>query len=203
MLAHTGDIAAGAVKTNACISCHGDNGNSVIPSFPKLAEQHASYLIRQLQDFKDGKRNAPMMAAVAADLDEQSMADIAAYYASKTISRNQHPVLFSDDDDDDTTENNAQKVKELLALGDDLYHNGNLTSKVAACTACHGANGEGNKPSAFPLIRGQHADYLLKTLTDFKKNVRTHSSDNIMHLIAKKMTEQEMQALAFYISMMR
>lgn len=201
-----GNISAGKAKAANCSSCHGDDGNSMVATFPKLAGQHASYIVRQLNDFKDGERNAAMMAALAGALSEQDMEDIAAYYESKTISANALPVIFSDDDDDDeedSAEGNVEKVKELLALGGELYRNGNEKSHVAACIACHGPNGEGNKPSSFPSIRSQHSDYLIKALTDFKKGNRSNLPDSMMHLIAKKMTDKEIQALAFYISMMR
>ncbi len=203
-----GNISDGAAKAANCSSCHGEEGNSIVPRFPKLAGQHASYLFRQLRDFKDGERNEPMMAALAGALDEQSMQDIAAYYASKSISANQAPVLFSDDDDDDddeedSTENNEEQLKELLALGSNLYRNGNIDSNVSACIACHGPKGEGNKPSSFPSIRSQHSDYLIKALTDFKKGIRSNLPNSMMHLIAKKMTEKEIQAVAFHISMMK
>ena len=201
-----GNISAGEAKAANCSSCHGDGGNSMVATFPKLAGQHASYLVRQLKDFKDGERNAPMMGALAGALDDQAMEDIAAYYASKTISANLIPVIFSDDDDDeeeDSAENNAEKVKGLLSLGADFYRNGNVKSHVSACIACHGPSGEGNKPSSFPSIHSQHSDYLIKALTDFKKGRRSNLPDSMMHLIAKKMTEKEIQAVAFYISMMK
>jgi cytochrome c553 len=202
-----GNISSGESKATNCISCHGGNGNSMIPTFPKLAGQHASYTVRQLKDFKDSERNSPMMAAIAINLDEQSMEDLGAYYASQTISDNLPPVIFSDDDDDDDEEaanrNNQEELKTLMSIGADLYRNGNLKSKVSACIACHGPNGEGNLPSSFPAIRSQHADYLIKALTDFKKGIRTNLPDTMMHLIAQKMTEREIKAVSFHISMMK
>jgi cytochrome c553 len=200
-----GNISAGKTKAANCGSCHGEIGNSMVATFPKLAGQHESYLVRQLKDFKDGERNAPMMAALAIALDDQSMEDIAAYYASKTISDNLPPVIFSDDDDDDegADERNAEEVKELLVIGADLYRNGNLESKVSACIACHGPKAEGNKPSSFPSIKSQHSDYLIKALTDFKKGTRSNLADSMMHLIAKKMTDKEIKAVSFHISMMK
>lgn len=200
-----GSISAGKAKVANCANCHGENGNSMVATFPKLAGQHEAYLFRQLKDFKDGERNAPMMAALAMALDERSMQDISAYYASQTISTNLPPVIFSDDDDDDeaATEKNAEEVKELLLLGANLYRNGNLKSKVSACIACHGPKAEGNRPSSFPSIKSQHSEYIIKALTDFKKGTRSNLPNNMMHLIAKKMTEKEIQAVAFHISMMK
>ena len=206
--AEEGNISAGRTKAASCAGCHGEDGNSLTSGFPKLAGQHEGYLVRQLQTFKDNSRNAPMMAPYAMGLDKQSMADIAAYYASQSISSNQLPVLpIDDEDDDDESENNAEdktaELDSLLALGNDLYRNGDLKRKVSACIACHGPVGEGNKPSSFPALQGQHADYLIKSLTDFKNGTRTNNSNSMMHLIAKKMTDKEIQAVSYHISMMK
>jgi cytochrome c553 len=201
-----GNKDAGKTKAASCASCHGEDGNSMVSTFPKLAGQHESYLVRQLQDLKDGFRNAPMMAPLAMALDDQSIEDISAYYASQKISQNQRPVFVTDDDDEDddsaqSDEDNSTKLDALLALGSNLYRNGNLKTKISACIACHGPAGEGNKPSSFPSLRGQHADYLIKSLNDFKKGARSTNSDNMMHMIAKKMTDKEIKAVSYHISM--
>lgn len=208
-----GDIDVGKTKAATCASCHGEDGNSMVGTFPKLAGQHSGYIIQQLKAFKSKDRNAPMMAPLAMALDDQDMQDLAAFYASQKISKNQPPMLFSDEDEDEdeksaedqekSTEDNGAKLKSIIALGGDLYRNGNLKSEVSACIACHGPNGEGNKPASFPAIRGQHADYLIKSLTDFKDDARSNVSDNMMHMIAEKMTVKEIQAAAYHISMMK
>ena len=203
-----GDIEAGETKATACASCHGEDGNSMVPSYPKLAGQHEGYLVKQLEAFKDNSRDAPMMAPYAMGLDEESMADIAAYYASKKISANELPVMeFDDDEDDEDTGKSAEEKKaeldELLTLGSDLYRNGDLKRKVSACIACHGPFGNGNKPASFPSLRGQHVDYLIKALNDFKIDARNVDPYNMMHMIAKKMTDKEIQAVAYHISMMK
>jgi cytochrome c553 len=205
-----GDIDAGETKAAACASCHGEDGNSMVPSYPKLAGQHESYLVKQLEAFKDNSRDDPMMAPYAMGLDEESMADIAAYYASKKISSNKRPVMEDSDDDDDEEENSGKsdqdkkaELDELLTLGSDLYRNGDLKRKVSACIACHGPYGDGNKPASFPSLRGQHVDYLIKALNDFKKDARNVDPYNMMHMIAKKMTDKEIQAVAYHISMMK
>lgn len=195
-----GDIVAGQTKADDCTSCHGENGNSMVPSFPKLAGQHANYLSAQLLAFKKGARNAPMMAPLAMALDDDSIKDIAAYYAAQKITPNQLPIL---DTDDDEQENDTAELENLLALGDDLYRYGNLKTKVSACTACHGPSGEGNKPAGFPALKSQHADYLIKSLTDFKQDARTNIPNSIMHMIAKKMTTKEIQAVSYHISMLK
>ena len=206
-----GNITAGKEKATACAGCHGENGNSMVPTFPKLAQQHSPYLIKELKAFKSGNRDNAMMNALAMGLSDEDMADIAAYYSAQKISANSLPVLESDDDEDEDNDDAAEaepnkpseKLEELLALGSDLYRNGDLKRKVSACIACHGPFGEGNKPAAFPALRSQHADYLIKTLSDFKAGVRSNNPDNMMHMIAKKMTDQEIKAVSYHISMMK
>jgi len=203
-----GNISLGKTKAASCAGCHGEDGNSMASIYPKLAGQHAGYIAQQLIAFKDNTRNAPMMAPYALGLDNSSIEDIAAFYASNKISANDLPVIDSDDDDDeDESENSAEdkaaELKSLLALGSDLYRNGDLETEVSACIACHGPFGEGNKPASFPALKGQHADYLIKALTDFKKGTRSNTDDNMMHMIAKKMTDKEIQAVSYHISMMK
>ncbi len=197
--------ADGQSESASCVSCHGEDGNSMVPNFPKLAGQHEAYLVRQLQDLKDGFRNAPMMAPLAMALEDKAIEELAAYYASKKVSSNPPPRV-EDEDEDGNEKTEAEKTKELnelMALGLDLYRNGNLKTKVSACIACHGPSGEGNKPAAFPSVKGQHAEYLIKALTDFKNGHRSNIADNMMHMIAKKMSDKEIQAVAFYMSMMK
>jgi len=200
-----GNSAIGKTKAASCAGCHGEDGNSMVSTFPKLAGQHEGYIVKQLEAFKDGSRNAPMMAPLAMGLDAGSISDIAAYYASKRISGNALPVMMSDDDDEEELSAEAKdaEVKKLMAIGADLYRNGNLKTEVSACIACHGPVGEGNKPASFPALQGQHADYLIKALTDFKKGARSNESDNMMHMIAKKMTDEEIKAVSFHVSMLK
>lgn len=195
-----GSINAGKEKAASCISCHGDNGNSMVSTFPKLAQQHSSYLIKQLQAFKTGSRKNPMMTAIASGLSNEDMADIAAYYAAQEISANDLPIL---DDDEDEKSDSKVTIQSIIAQGSDLYRNGDLPREVSACIACHGPLGEGNKPAAFPALRSQHADYLIKTLTDFKTDTRSNNPENMMHMIAKKMTDDEIKAVSYRISMMK
>ncbi|MEQ1530275.1 MAG: c-type cytochrome, partial [Methylococcales bacterium] len=188
-------------------------GNSMVSTFPKLAQQHSSYVVKQLQAFKDGSRKDPMMSPMAAGLSDEDMRDIGAYYAAQKISENALPVLNSDDDDDEpkAADKDAEKkddkkdevLQTKIAQGSDLYRNGDLVREVSACIACHGPYGEGNKPAAFPALKSQHADYLIKSLTDFKSGARSNNPDNMMHMIAKKMTDDEIKAVAYRISMMK
>ena len=202
-----GNSSLGKTKAASCAGCHGEDGNSMASIYPKLAGQHAGYIAQQLIAFKDNTRNAPMMAPYAMGLDNESIEDIAAFYASNKITANDLPVIESDDDDEDESEKSAEEkaaeLKSLLALGSDLYRNGDLETEVSACIACHGPFGEGNKPASFPALKGQHADYLIKALTDFKNGARSNNSDSMMHMIAKKMTDKEIQAVSYHISTMK
>jgi len=196
-----GNINAGKQKSASCTSCHGDDGNSMVATFPKLAQQHSSYLAKQLHAFKDGSRNDPMMSAMALALTDEDITDISAYYATQKISENALPVLDTDDDNDKPA--GKKDVQALIAQGSDLYRNGDLKSEVSACIACHGPFGEGNKPASFPALKSQHADYLIKALTDFKSGARSNNPENIMYMIAKKMTDEEIKAVSYRISMMK
>jgi cytochrome c553 len=203
-----GNINAGKQKSTSCTSCHGENGNNQVTTFPKLAQQHSSYLQKQLHSFKEGTRNDPMMSAMALPLTDEDIADISAYYATQKISGNALPVQAPVDADEnsasaDKKDGKTDTIQTLIAQGSDLYRNGDLKREVSACIACHGPLGEGNKPASFPALKSQHADYLIKSLTDFKANSRSNNPQNIMHMIAKKMTDQEIKAVAYHISMMK
>ncbi len=198
------NIEAGETKAASCVSCHGENGNSMVSTFPKLAQQDESYLRKQLHAFKNGSRKNPMMASIAQSLSDKDIVDIAAYYMAQKISVNELPVMNDDDDKPALSEADKKTaIDKLIAQGGDLYRNGNLSSEVSACIACHGPLGEGNEPAAFPALRSQHADYLIKTLTDFKNGERSNNAENMMHMITKKMTVEEIKAVSYRISMMK
>jgi len=224
------NVAAGKAKSASCAGCHGEDGNSMMPLFPKLADQNEEYLVKQMEAFKDGTRADPTMSAMVAGLSTQDMQDIAAFYEKQKVTKNTLPPLELNDDDDDEGEDehvaelteeealatataakeqaaaNKQSAQEqqdaLLVLGYDVYRNGDLEREISACIACHGPYGEGNKPASFPALQGQHADYLIKTLTDFKNNVRSNNPDNMMHMIANKMTDEEIKGIAYHVSVM-
>jgi cytochrome c553 len=205
-----GDAQTGKEQAAACAGCHGDNGNSIVASFPKLAGQNTNYLSKQLHAFKNGTRHSAMMAPLAQGLNEKNIADLAKFYASQTVSANPMPTLKPEDHQSSgaagthsENKNKEAELKALLTFGGDLYRNGDLEREVSACIACHGPFGEGNKPAGFPMLKGQHADYLIQTLSDFKTNTRTKVADNMMHMIATKMTEKEIRAVSYYISVMK
>ncbi|MCF7969545.1 MAG: cytochrome c4 [Methylococcaceae bacterium] len=219
------NISAGKTKSASCAGCHGEDGNSIMPLFPKLADQNEEYLIKQMQAFKDGTRTDATMSGMVAGLNLQDMQDIAAFYEKQKVTKNTLPPIESNDEGmtaeasselsdaealasaEEKAAANKQAAQEqqdaLLALGYDVYRNGDLEREISACIACHGPNGEGNKPASFPSLQGQHADYLIKTLTDFKNNVRSNNPDNMMHMIAHKMSEEEIKAIAYYVSVMK
>jgi cytochrome c553 len=182
-----GDASAGRSKSQACAACHGADGNAAIPNYPKLAGQHASYLVKQLQAFKSNKRKDPIMNGQVANLSQQDMEDIAAYFAKQKTS------LGAATD---------QKKREL---GEKIYRGGIQTKAVAACMGCHGPNGAGNPPANFPSLSGQNEAYVVKSLQDYKAG-QTRAFDpkddsgKMMHDIAKRMSDAEMDAVAHYIS---
>ncbi|MDO9163883.1 MAG: c-type cytochrome [Methylococcaceae bacterium] len=202
-----GNIAAGKQKATACAACHGEDGNSLIPTFPKLAQQHSSYLAQQLRAFKEGVRKNAVMSPLAMALSDEDIAEIADYYAAQKVSANAEPTLPPSDDDDVKAEDGTAKkpatIETLLAQGGNLYRNGDIPRAVSACIACHGPYGEGNKPASFPALKSQHADYLIKALNDFKSDERSNNPENIMHMIAKKMTDEEIKAVSYKISTMK
>ena len=176
-----GDAAAGQAKTAVCGACHGPDGNSMAPNFPKLAGQGDRYLLKQLHEIKDGKRQVLEMTGLLANLSDQDLADIAAYYSSQKSS-----VGAAD--------------PALVAQGEALFRGGNLEKGMPACTGCHSPDGQGNAPAGFPHLGGQHASSIEKQLTDFREGDRTNDGDSmIMRGIAAKMSNKDIKALASYI----
>lgn len=176
-----GDVEAGRAKAGLCAGCHGQDGNSLNPIWPKLAGQHATYLEKQLRDFQAKNRVDPTMGPMAAGLSEQDIEDIAAYFASSKSS-----VQAADAD--------------KIAVGEKLYRGGNPDNGLPACIACHGPNGAGSSPAGYPVIGGQHADYMAKTLKDFKSESRENDYQGMMRDIAARMSNKEIEAVASYIS---
>ena len=176
-----GDAAAGQAKTAVCGACHGPDGNSMAPNFPKLAGQGDRYLLKQLREIKDGKRKILEMTGQLTNLNDQDLADIAAYYASQKSS-----VGAAD--------------PALVARGEELFRGGDLQKGLPACTGCHAPDGQGNAPAGFPHVGGQHASYIEKQLTDFREGDRTNDGDSmIMRAIAAKLSNKDIKALASYI----
>lgn len=165
-----------------CAACHAADGNSVMAANPKLAGQHPEYLLKQLKEFKDGKRANAVMSGMVANLAEEDMKALAAYFSS------QKPTL------------GKAKSNGKGSLGEKIYRGGILATNVPACAACHGATGSGI-PKQFPRLAGQHADYTLQQLRTFRTGERANAP--MMQAIAVKMTDQEMQAVADYVQGLR
>ncbi|SHN22736.1 Cytochrome c553 [Pseudomonas asturiensis] len=176
-----GNAAAGQAKTAVCGACHGPDGNSPAPNFPKLAGQGERYLLKQLREIKDGKRVVVEMTGLLNNLDDQDLADISAFYAGQKGSI-------------------GAASPDLVAKGEALFRGGRLDQGLPACTGCHSPDGAGNIQAGFPHLGGQHADYIKKQLTAFREGDRTNDGDTmVMRAIAARLSTQDIEALAHYI----
>ena len=184
-VALAGDAAAGKAQAAVCAACHGPDGNSAVPSFPKLAGQGEKYLYKQLKDIRDGARPIPTMAGQLDGKSNQDLADIAAYFAGQTMS-------------------GGQTDPALLALGESVYRSGIPERKVAACAACHSPTGAGNAPAGFPALAGQQAEYIAAQLIAYRKGYedetgRINDGDTrIMRITAFGLSDREIQAVSSY-----
>jgi cytochrome c553 len=179
----TGDADAGQAKAAVCAACHGADGNSVVPNWPKIAGQHAAYLQRQLSLIKAGDRTVVEMAGIAMGLSDEDMADLAAYFASQTTS----PGLTDE---------------ALRASGERLYRSGNPETDIPACLSCHGPAGEGNPLSGYPQLAGQHSVYTEKMLNGFRAGTTWGAEDTnskVMTDVSKRLTDAEIKAVASYV----
>ncbi|MCA3239643.1 MAG: c-type cytochrome [Curvibacter sp.] len=176
-------LAKGEAKYTAmCAACHGADGNSGIPANPKLAGQHPQYLVKQLQEFKSGKRANAVMTGFASMLSDEDMKNIGAWLASQKAK----PGFAKD--------------KELVLLGEKIYRGGIPDRQIAACAGCHSPNGAGI-PAQYPRMSGQHADYTEAQLVAFRDGVRKNSVQ--MTQVAAKMNDREIKAVSDYIAGLR
>ncbi|MFN9728279.1 c-type cytochrome [Acidovorax sp.] len=177
------DLVKGeATYTAVCAACHGADGNSAIAANPKLSQQHPEYLVKQLQEFKSGKRNNAVMKGFAAALSDDDMRNIAYWVAAKPIK----PGFAKD--------------KDLVALGERIYRGGIADRQIAACAGCHSPNGAGI-PAQYPRLSGQHADYTVAQLNMFRDGSRANSQQ--MTQVAAKLNDKEIRAVADYIAGLR
>ncbi|MAD44579.1 MAG: cytochrome c4 [Oceanospirillaceae bacterium] len=184
-VAHAGDAEAGKAKSATCAACHGADGNSMAPTFPKIAGQGERYLIKQIKDIRDGRRNVPTMAPFVSALSDTDIEDLAAYFTS------QAPKAGG-----------AQE--ELAELGETIYRGGIAEKGIPACLACHGPDGKGIETAAFPRLAGQHAEYTKTQLNAFSMNQRTNDGDTrMMRDIAYRLHATEIEAVASYIQGLR
>ena len=173
-----GEASYGAV----CMSCHGADGNSAIAANPKLSQQHPEYLIKQLQEFKSGKRKNAIMQGFASALSDDDMRNVSYWVTSKTAK----PGFAKD--------------KELVAMGERIYRGGIADRQIAACAGCHSPNGAGI-PAQYPRLSGQHADYTASQLNMFRDGTRANSIQ--MNQVASKLNDKEIKAVSDYIAGLR
>lgn len=187
-----GSVQAGAAKATMCFACHGPNGNSVSPVFPRLAGQNAVYIVEQLHLFRAGIRQNPMMSAMAAGLTDSDVDNLAVYFAAQTPSG-----LTAD--------------PALWKAGEALYRAGDPQQQVPACAACHGPSGQGNPAAGYPALRAQQSAYVVAQLQHYANGTRysganaTHATPNsiMMFTIAKRLSAAQMQAVATYVQGLR
>ena len=181
-----GSLEAGKTKAIRCGACHGPDGNSVNPQWPSIAGQHAPYIVRQLEAFQNGERTNILMSSQAMTLTEQDMKDVAVFCAAQPAA--------------------AKSVADpgLVEKGEALYRGGDKESGAAACLTCHGPTGRGNPSARYPLLRGQHATYIAATLREYANETRkSDGTTRIMRDIAKRLSEDDIVAVAAYVQGLR
>ena len=177
------DLAKGeATFAAVCAACHGVDGNSGTPAYPKLAQQHPEYLVKQLQEFKSDKRSNAIMKGFASMLSDEDMKNVAYWVSTKKA------------------KTGSASEKSLVLLGERIYRGGIADRQIAACAGCHSPNGAGI-PSQFPRLSGQHADYAAAQLTAFRDGVRKNSVQ--MAQVASKLNDREIKAVADYVAGLR
>jgi cytochrome c553 len=176
------DLARGQQLVATCTACHAADGSRGAPTNPIIQGQHAEYIVKQLEEFKAAKRKNPIMQGIAAQLSEDDMRHIAAFYASKAAKPG------------------FAKVKATLGLGEQIYRGGISGKQVPACSGCHSPNGAG-VPSQYPRLAGQHGDYTEAQLIAFRSGARANSVQ--MTQIAAKMNDAEIKAVSDYLAGLR
>jgi cytochrome c553 len=176
-----GDATAGQQKSAPCQACHGTDGNSAVGMYPNIAGQNASYITVQLKALRDGQRKDPVMSPMAANLSDQDIADLAAYFASQKVKLGSVP-------------DNA------VAPGGLIYRAGDSKTGVPACMACHGPTGTGNGPAGWPALSGQHPEYITKQLGLYASGERSTDINGIMRDVASRMSKTEIDAVSQYVS---
>jgi cytochrome c553 len=188
-----GDAKAGQTKAGTCAACHGADGNSADGQYPKLAGQHERYIARQLQLFKTGERESPIMAPMAATLSAQDMRDIGAYFATQ---KGAAGVA----DESPVPAGGVHAGEKYWQVGEKVFRAGNAKAGVPACLACHGPVGRGNPGPAYPNVGGQHAAYTTARMNYFRAGSdKAKATSPAMVEIAKRLTDEEIQGLATYV----
>jgi cytochrome c553 len=177
-----GDPVAGRSKAELCNGCHGEDGNSPDSAIPKLAGQYGMYITKQVRNYHTGMLTNPMMSSMAATVSDEDLDDISAYYASQ-------PMMKGD-------------VSSDNKVGRKLFENDDMSRMMVRCSSCHGNTGKGltSENPVYPVIGGQHKDYLLAQLLNFRKGARNNSPGGMMNTIVQHLTDAELEALADYAS---
>jgi cytochrome c553 len=192
--AQPGNPETGASKAAVCAACHGADGNSADPQYPRLAGQHERYIARQLALYKTGERMNPIMMGFAAPLSPQDMRDLGAHFASQVAA----PGMA----DDSVILDGPNAGRRFYEVGQGLWRGGDVERAIPACAACHGAAGEGNPGPSYPRIAGQHANYTATQLTAFRDGAVYGTGEHanaVMAGVAAPLTDEEIQSLASYI----
>jgi len=179
-----GNAQNGATKAVVCQACHGANGNSTNPEWPSLAGIGGDYIAEQLKNFKEGKRNNPVMTPNAANLSADDMADLGAYF-------------------DSLTNTGLEADPSYWRAGEKLYRAGDAARAIPACMACHGPTGRGIETAKFPALRGQQSVYLSKQLNDYASGARATGPNGIMPTIAKRLSADDIRNLSSYLQGVR
>ena len=168
------------IVTEVCSACHGMDGNSVIPNFPKLAGRHPEYLVRELKEFVSGTRTSAIMTPIAAKLDPDDFKALGEYFGAQKPTSGQ--VLD----------------QKAAAIGMKLYQDGDEERGVPSCAGCHSSDGAGSK--RFPRLAGQHREYLIEQMYNFRNDVRNYGAARLMREVAKRLSEDEIKAVAEYLT---
>ncbi|WP_193163550.1 c-type cytochrome [Microbulbifer hainanensis] len=188
-----GDAAAGQTKAAQCGACHGADGNSPAPTFPKLAGQGEKYLLKQIMDIKSGAREVPQMVGQLDNFNEQDMADIAAYFSSQNMQLSGSKPM--------KVKLNSGDTVDGLKLGRNIFRAGNPETGVPACMGCHSPTGKGNAPAGFPRLSGQYAEYVETQLKAFRSGARANDGETrVMRTVAKQLSDAEISAVADYVA---
>jgi cytochrome c553 len=191
--ATAGDATRGQTKSGTCAACHGADGNSADPQYPKLAGQHELYIARHLALFQNGGRENAIMMGMAGALNAQDMRDVGAYFATQK--------LLAGVGDDTTISEGPNKDKKFYQVGERIYRGGKADG-TPSCIACHGPTGRGIPGPTYPSIGGQHASYTVAKLAAFKTGTiwgKDQQANAIMKAVAKNLSDEEIQALATYL----
>jgi cytochrome c553 len=189
---HVSDPEAGKTLSASCAGCHGSDGNSPAPSFPKIAGLGENYLYKQLKDIQSDSRPIAQMAGQLDGKSDQDLRDLAAYFNSQTLQLAGAKEM--------KVKVNSGLDQDAIKLGARVFRAGNHEVGTPSCIGCHSPRGLGNDPAGFPRLSGQYAEYTAQQLRAFRAGERTNDASKIMRSVAEHMTDAEIDAVANFIS---